>query len=147
MPLLCPKSACYWHTWHRHNNILHSTKENVRQLVNLALGNQNGDLKDDKTLPRVERSSRVEWHLVTPSRTYICSIIDRKQSAALKVVVNKYSGLTISDSLCEGFCTEACKHHIVGSTDTGTGQHGRHSQRTGRHVDGDAVPFLHTTPP
>lgn len=76
-------------------------------------------------------------------------MFDKHQRSAISLLCksNHHFILTVSYSLCKGFCTEACKHHIVGSTDPGTGQHGRHSQRTGGHVDGDAVPLLYAVPP
>ena len=53
---------------------------------------------------------------------------------------------TVSDPLCEGLGAEPGEHHVVCCSDPGAGQHGRHGQRTRRHVDGDAVPLLHAMP-
>lgn len=80
-----------------------------------------------------------------------CSDLMQLLNPLLRVVIKKVESsfafikilLTISDSLCEGLCTEPSKHNIMSSTNTSTGQHGRHSQRAGRHVDGDTVALLH----
>lgn len=64
----------------------------------------------------------------------------------MSVALYHPDSLTISDSISQGLGTETCKHHIVGSTDTGTGQHGGHCQGAGGHIEGDTVPPTHPLP-